>query len=291
MISVIVVSYNTADFLSACLSSIRDHGDPQTEIIVIDNASQDQSQDMVRHQFPEVKLIVNQQNEGFARANNQAARECGSPYLFFLNPDTVIRPGVFGSMIRYMESHPEVGLAGTRIINPDGSLEPSFEKHYPGQRHAGKELRGLKGEIAWVLGASMIVRENIFRELGGFDERFFLYGDDQDLCLRVRKAGWILGYIKDATVIHWGGRSERGNLRANVWKKKLEAEIVFYKKNYSEKTYHAIRLENIVQAYWRILTLKMSIPFVKEKQDALGKLEKYRVVKEVFRQKKALHKD
>ena len=123
-------------------------------------------------------------------------------------------------------------------------------------------------------------------DLGGFDERFFLYGEDQDLCLSIRRAGWAIGYIHDATVAHWGGQSERNHLPVNVWKKKFEAEFVFYKKHYSSRTIRGIRRAGLLQAYWRIATLKLFLPFCRDREMALNKLAKYKLVLEVFKNRK-----
>jgi N-acetylglucosaminyl-diphospho-decaprenol L-rhamnosyltransferase len=281
-LSVIIVNYNTSDFLVRCLTSVASQSDRNIEVIVVDNASQDASQDMIRKAFPWVKLIENDRNLGFARANNQALKICIGPYVYFLNPDTEVGHGAFGAMIDFMESHPEVALAGTKVLNPDGSVQSSIEKRYPGQKHTRGELHGLKGDIAWVLGASMIARRGIVEDLGRFDESFFLYGEEQDLCLRVRKAGWVIGYIPDAAVTHWGGQSERNNLPVDVWKKKFEAELVFYRKHYSNKAIRSIQRANTVHALWRVFTLKLALPFCTDKATSLNKLDKYRLSLKIF---------
>lgn len=281
-LSVMIVNYNTAAFLKRCLNSLSSQGDINLKVIVIDNASDDNSQELVRNEFPWVELVANKQNLGFARANNQALRSCKSKYVYFLNPDTEVQQGALVAMMRFMDSHPEVGLAGNRIINPDGSPQSSVETRYPGQKHAREELKGLEGGIAWVLGASMIARAGLIEDLGGFDERFALYGEEQDLCLRIRKAGWAIGHIPDAVVIHWGGQSERNNLPAEIWKKKFEAELVFYKKHYTKRTIRAINRANLAQALWRLVTLTLSLPFSTDRESSLKKLEKYRLVLKIF---------
>jgi len=281
-LSVMIVNYNTAAFLKRCLNSLSSQGDINLKVIVIDNASDDNSQELVRNEFPWVELVANKQNLGFSRANNQALRSCKSKYVYFLNPDTEVQHGALVAMMRFMDSHPEVGLAGNRIVNPDGSPQSSVETRYPGQKHAREELKGLEGGIAWVLGASMIARAGLIEDLGGFDERFALYGEEQDLCLRIRKAGWAIGHIPDAVVIHWGGQSERNNLPAEIWKKKFEAELVFYKKHYTKRTIRAINRANLAQALWRLVTLTLSLPFSTDRESSLKKLEKYRLVLKIF---------
>jgi N-acetylglucosaminyl-diphospho-decaprenol L-rhamnosyltransferase len=181
-----------------------------------------------------------------------------------------------------MASHTDVGLAGTRILNPDGSVQPSVERRYPGERRAQKDLRGLPGDIAWVLGASMIARRAIIEELGGFDEGFFLYGEEQDLCLRIRKKGWKIGFIPDAAVVHWGGQSERTTSAPDLWRKKYAAESLFYRKHYSRRSILRIQRANVAQALWRICSLRLTLPFSADKQVCRNKLAKYRLALKAF---------
>lgn len=282
-LSVIVVNYNTADCLARCLNSVKSQSGVNAEVIVADNASRDGSQDLVRNEFPWVHLIANGENLGFAKANNQALKLCKGRYTYFLNPDTEVGPGTFRTMIDFMDSNAEVGLAGTKIVNPDGSLQPSVGRRYPGAKYAKHELKGLPGDIACVLGASMVARRDLVSRLGGFDESFFLYGEDQDLCLRVRKAGFAIDYIPEAVVVHWGGQSEKNNLPQDVWKKKFEAELIFYDKHYTKRTIRAIRRENLVLAHWRILSLRIALPFSRSRGTDLAKLQKYRVILGTFR--------
>jgi len=281
-ISIIIVNYNTAELLAPCLNSVEPRSDLGLEVIVVDNASQDDSAAMVSRDFPRVKLIANESNAGFARANNQALKVSNREYIYFLNPDTVVQPGAFEAMIGFMESHTDVGLAGTRILNPNGSVQSSVERRYPGERRAQKDLRGLPGDIAWVLGASMVARRAIVEELGGFDEGFFLYGEEQDLCLRIRKAGWKIGFITDAVVVHWGGQSERTTATEDLWKKKFTAESLFYRKHYSKRSVLRIHRANVVQAFWRIVSLRLTLPFCADRDVSLNKLTKYRLALKTF---------
>jgi N-acetylglucosaminyl-diphospho-decaprenol L-rhamnosyltransferase len=124
----------------------------------------------------------------------------------------------------------------------------------------------------------MVARMLVLRNIGGFDERYFIYGEDLDLCLSVRKSGWTIAYIPNAVVVHWGGASERDTLPVEVWKKKFDAEFLFYEKHYSRKTIKAIRQANIIHALWRILTINLTLPLCKEKETSLKKLERYRLI-------------
>lgn len=279
LVSVIIVNYNTADMIVRCLNAVQEG---VKEVIVVDNASRDSSVKVITDNFPGVRLISNTQNLGFACANNQAIPLCTGDYIYFLNPDTELKSDAVQHMMKFMESHPDVGLAGTHTVYPDDSHQISVHMRYPGEKHTKDELAGLKGDIAWVKGASMIARRDVIDEVGGFDESFFLYGEDIDLCLSIRKKGWLIGYIPDATVVHWRGQSERTNTPAAVWKKKFDAEMIFYRKHYSPECIRAIRRANLMKAYWRIFTLKLALPFYADKTNGLNKLGKYQAAAEVF---------
>lgn len=285
-ISVIIVSYNTADLLIKCLDSITSQGDINYETIVVDNASSDETREAVKNHPSHVKLLANETNVGFARANNMGWKVSGGSYLYFLNPDTVVHPGTFEAIVEFMEANPEIGLAGTSILNPDGSTQSSVEKRYPGQRHAKNDLKGLRGDIAWVLGASIAVRRTTFEQLGGFDERFFLYAEDIDLCLCGRRKGWEIGYIQNAGVTHLGGQSEKNQPSAEVWRKKLFSEILFYRKHYADRAVKAIIRSNILQAYWRLLFLNARL-LIASDNVAVAKKEKYGLLLKAFREAKS----
>jgi len=286
-LSIIIVNYNTADMLARCLHSVHSQLSGKIEVIVVDNASDDDSVKIMQVHFPWARVIGNVENLGFAKANNQALEISRGTYIYFLNPDTELKQRAIDTAIAFMESKPEVGLAGTRVVNPDGSPQSSIERRYPGERHSHGEFSQLIGDIAWVLGASIIARRSVLKAVGGFDERFFIYGEDLDLCLSVRKLGWAIGFISEALVIHWGGASERDSLPLAVWKKKFDAELLFYEKHYSERTIKAIRRANILQAIWRIATLNLVLPFCGDKEVPLKKLGKYRLALTTFRERKA----
>jgi GT2 family glycosyltransferase len=278
VLSIIVVSYNTADLIGNCLKSVFAASNITKEVFVVDNASTDGSSDFIKDNFPSVHLVANTENVGFAAANNQMLPRCKGKYVFFLNPDTEVISDTFSEAISFMDANLRIGLAGTKIINPDGTLQWSVSYKYPGQRYTASELSELPGKIACVLGASMIARSKIIKKMGGFDEDFFLYGEDQDLCLRIRKIGYEIGYIDSATIVHLGGQSEKNSLSSEVWKKKIHAEYIFYRKHYFPKTIKRISSANTIKAWWRIITLKLFLPFAKEKTKAKEKLGKYQVI-------------
>ncbi len=279
-ISVIVVSYNTADMLGPCLDSIDAAEGASPEVFVVDNASTDGSAELVARTRPSARLLVNAVNRGFGAANNQALPMCRGRYIVLLNPDTVVRPGAFREMVAFMEAHPKVGLAGARLVNPDGTPQDSVSCRYPGQKHARGELSGLGGTIACVMGACQIVRAELMRRIGGFDEDFFLYGEDQDLCLRIRREGYDIGYVESAVVVHHGGQSERDAVPLAVWRKKLAAEYLFYAKHYRAETVRRIARAARRRAAWQIALKRIALPFAGNRARADAKLAKYRAVRE-----------
>jgi len=278
-ISVIIVSYNTADLTVACLESVFASQRISYEVLVVDNASKDESVKIIRKKFPSVRLIANENNRGFGAANNQALRECKGRHVVFLNPDTTVEPESFYTMAAFMDAHPKVGLAGPKVLNPDGTRQDSVSYRYPGHRYGAADLGVLPGNIACVLGACQIASARLLRELGGFDEDFFLYGEDQDICLRVRKRGFEIGVIGDAVIMHHGGQSERHNLPEDVLRKKILGEYLFYKKHYKPENVRKIRRAQHLRALWRILSIRLQrYVFFSDRDTALRKLSRYRVI-------------
>jgi hypothetical protein len=277
-VSIIIVSYNTEDLIGNCIQSLLAEEDCHKEIFVVDNGSNDGSVVYLQTVFPMVFLVANKENRGFAAANNQILHQCQGKYIFFLNPDTILSKGALRAIVSYMDSNPHVGLAGTKLINPDGTLQWSKSEKYLEEKYTRGELSGLPGSIACVIGASMVVRADLIRKIGGFDEDFFLYGEDQDICLRVRKCGFEIGYIDGTAVIHFGGQSERNATRLEVWDKKIRAEHIFYKKHYYQDTVRRISRRRVVKACWRIIVLTLSFPFVKNRSKTKYKLKKYLLV-------------
>lgn len=278
-LSVIIVSYNTADLIGPCLASLEETSQTVSrEVFVVDNASPDGSTEIIRRDFPAVHLVANTDNKGFAAANNQVLPLCRGDFILFLNPDTQVMPDTLGKAIAYMKKHPDIGLAGAKIINPDGTPQESVSHRYPGEKFTRGDLPLLKGEIACVLGAAMIAKRDVISAVGGFDEDFFLYGEDEDLCLRLRKAAWKIGYINEAPVIHVGGQSERRTESAEKWRKKIRAAYLFYGKHYRPDTIARIRRSDRLKAYWRILSLSLFMPFFKDSGKAHEKRRYYSVV-------------
>ncbi len=227
-LSIVIVNWNTRQYLQACLGSIRS-GAPgfPFETIVVDNASADGSGEMVRREFPDVRLIENKENTGFAAANNQGARAASGRFLLFLNPDTQVHPGTLAGAVAFMEQHPEAGIMGCRTMNPDGSLQATAFAS-PTQLRTFAVVSGLNRFFKlsrfsdhsrlrtpdYVQGSFLIIKKALFDDCGRFDERFFLYAEDVDLCLRIKAAGFRIYYYPAVSITHYGGGSSRDSLLA-----------------------------------------------------------------------------
>ncbi len=259
--SVFVVSYNTVDLLRQCLNSLfANTAGLDYEVVVVDNVSADGSADMVRREFPQVRLIANTVNVGFAAANNQAFKEANADYIFLMNPDAVIRPGAIVNAVAFMDAHPEAGMCGGRIRNPDGGLEPSARR-FPGVISNFLILSGLSDryptspifgradykyfdhqsvlEVDWVPGTFTALRSSMLQQIGFFDERFYLYYEETDLCLRARRAGWKIFFTPDAEIVHEGGACSKTRKDhdfdtggSQLLSFRLRSEYLYFRKNH-----------------------------------------------------------
>ena len=219
-VSIIIINYNTWNLLASCIDSIQEHFEGVLhEIIVVDNASSDGSVEKIRENFPDVRLITNHENMGFAKANNQGAKVAHGEFLFLLNSDTLLTgPGLRGAL-DFMRGN-DVAMLGPKILNEDGSLQPSFQVVNTLNRQllriASMVLRLNKisrqskpeskpREVGFLLGAAMLINVRAVREVGLFDTQFFFNGEERDLCLRFLKAGKRIVHYPDWEIIHYGG--------------------------------------------------------------------------------------
>jgi hypothetical protein len=230
-VSVIIVSYNTRDLLRECLRDVT-AGLKQfaNEIFVVDNVSRDGSAEMVKAEFPYVRLVRADVNLGFAAANNRALELARGRYVILLNSDAFPGAEALRRAVEHMENEPEVGIGGARLVGRDGSLQPSarmfpsplndlltltgLAARFPKSRFLGRPDRSWANshdaaDVDWVPGAFSIVRRSVLDEIGHFDERFFLYYEEVDLCRRVKQAGYRVRYWPDVTVVHLGGESSK----------------------------------------------------------------------------------
>lgn len=234
-VSIIIVSWNTRSYLARCLAAIpRAAGTPAIEIIVVDNGSTDGTQAMLAEEFPNVRLIQSQENLGFGRANNVGARASRGRALLLLNSDCELLPGALPTMVGALDRDASLGGVLCRLLNADGTLQPSVHRSFPSPwslvgelfflsslryavyrspaLHASLLRRTIRAhrhahDVAWGGAACMLVRRDVFEAIGGFDERYFMYCEDMDLCKRIRDAGYRLRYLPGASAVHHWGRS------------------------------------------------------------------------------------
>lgn len=255
-ISVIVVNYNTAELVKRCIESILAQRDVIFEIIVIDNASADNSVDVLREFDNEITLIANDNNLGFGKANNQGFRVSKGRHLFLLNPDAVLlTEHDLLNAVCYMDAHKEYGLVGTRIYDSSEQHVITLCDHYPRQKQSSVDFSKLPGKWATVLGASMLIPREVFEKVKGFDEDFFLYAEETDLCLRIRKVGFKIGYTEKVSVQHVGCASTRKTPAEKVMRLKKEAKYLFYKKHYTSTDVIKIAKNEMRKAKWQWLRL------------------------------------
>jgi len=250
--SIVIVSWNTAELLRACLDSIREQaGDfpyQSIEVIIVDNNSSDGSVDMIRSEFPEVRLIHNTHNKGFAQGTNQGAHEAQGQYVLFLNPDTELLPGSMKFLIDFMDLNPDAGAAGAKLLNPDGTLQISV---YPGLSLAREFWRlfhldrfhplsvypvsqwnqDIAHTVDIVQGACLILRRGAIEEVGLLDEDYFMYTEEVDLCHRLRQSGWGVYWVPQAEVLHYGGQSTKQR-RIEMFLQLYASKILFFRKHY-----------------------------------------------------------
>lgn len=260
-VSIIIVNYNTKGLLENCIRSIiKTTKEVTYEIIVVDNNSTDGSPDMVQNLFPHIRLLSNKENIGFSCANNMAYRSSKGDHLLFLNSDTLIQDGAIEEMIDYLNTHPQVGIVGPKILNPQQQPTRSYMRfldlkklflgskyfkilvdveeyriHFPFYDYASVR------QVPWLSGACMMVKRNIFEEAGLFDEHYFLYLEDMDLCLQVSKLGYHIVYLPSAAITHVFGGSSSGRVE-NLIQLHKNSMAYYFKKNFPITHYWVARL-------------------------------------------------
>ena len=244
-LSIVIVSYNVRGYLENCLQSVsRALEGIEGEVFVVDNHSDDDSVEAVRSQYPWVRLIENQENMGFSRANNIAIREARGEYVLLLNPDTIVEEATLREVLRFMEEHPKAGGAGVMMHNADGSLAPESRRALPTPWVSCLKMLGFTkryymshlpwdqpGRIEVISGAFCFLRKKALDEVGLLDEDFFMYGEDIDLSYRLMKGGWENWYLP-YPITHFKGKStQKSDYRyVHIF---YNAMLIFFRKHYS----------------------------------------------------------
>ncbi len=290
-LSILIVSWNTCAYTTQCLQSLVDtadqvsrnpgvlsYGPYSAEVIVVDNASADLSVSAIRHQFSWVNLIENDQNVGFAQGNNLAFAASSGRYVLLLNSDTAVKPGALRTLLHFMDDHPRCGGCGARLLNADGTLQPSCQPMLTPWREfwrltfLDKLWRrstydmarwdiGLPHPVETIKGACLLTRRAALDSPTSLlDDRYFMYTEEVDLCFRLMRVGWELYWVPQAAVVHFGEASSKQAYN-KMYVQLYRSKVQFYRKFGGDP--YANRFKQLVAAaYWpRFIAAKMILPF------------------------------
>jgi len=272
-ISVIIVTFNSADCITACVESALVQSGVSFEVIVVDNASADNTLEKLNGMS--CCVVPSAENLGFGRGCNLGFSASSGRHIYLLNPDAQLAgKNSLAELCRRMDENPRWGMAGTRVLSADGKAESLPATGYPGQRHVHRDFSKLPGNIAWVIGASMIIRRELYEKLGGFDLEFFLYSEETDFCLRLRELGFQIGHITEVAVNHIGGTTESLRDPCEVSARKLQGLIRFRKKHYPPDDCVFLAKRDLRRAWlrmiWNGLLARVQPPHSKAWQKSRG---------------------
>ena len=251
-LSIIIVSWNVKKVLIDCLGSIEENPASEPfEVIVVDNASSDGTVESLRNKFPEVVVIANSQNLGFAAANNQGIEKSQGEYILLLNPDTIVHSGSLDVLIEFMDENKDVGICGPQLLNQDGTIQSSV-RCFPTfrgalYRHTVIRYLGLfkneykkwlmknfdhktKMDVDQVMGAALMIRQSIIEDIGVMDEQFFMYYEEVDLCFRIKQAGWRVVFMPEVVITHLGSQSS-GQIPVKKQMMAITSLLKFFRKH------------------------------------------------------------
>lgn len=293
-VSIIIVSWNVKDLLLACLESIiaspiaindADGDMPVVEIIVVDSASQDDTVAHLQQHYPQVKLLAQSDNIGFTRGNNIGFAVAKGRHLLLLNPDTEIIGDAIPQMLKYLDTHAEVGIVGPHTLNTDGTTQSS-RRHFLTKTLAFFESTWLQSfapqallthfylsdkpdeailEVDWMQGSALMVRHSIYQEVGGLDTNFVMFFEEQDWCKRIKAAGWRAIYLGTAQIIHHGGKStDQIGAQKHIWFQ--ESKLRYSKKHHGIAFANILRLFLLLN-YWLQLAIEGFKGIIGHKRD------------------------
>lgn len=318
-LTISVVSHNSRDLLKTCLRSIYQKAEGiRFEVVVVDNGSTDGSVEMVQKDFPQVKLIQNQENLGFARANNQAIKHSKGRYILLFNPDSIFKNGSLNETVKFMDSHPEVGILGSKILNSDGTIQES-NASFPNlfteflrvfqvkkiiasmklRKKIGQKWSRLLGstireyfrvywdserirQVDWVTGACLMVKRKAIEDVGLLDENFFMYYEDADWCYRMRQRGWRVYYYPFLEVVHYVGKADV-EFSQRVFIERHKSMYHYFQKHAGKTVLFLLRLFVWSGLGLRSMGLLLMYPFRRTNQEELRKrLSAYLKTIEIF---------
>ncbi len=253
MLSIILVNYNGGDFIQKCLDSIEENlSEIRSETIVIDNHSTDGSAQIIQRRYPHIRLFRNSKNLGFAKANNQGIKASKGQFVLLINPDTYVCPNSLKTLLAEMKANSDIGAVGPALIDRKNGYQISFGKKVGFFSEAAKKLflnrffrwrlqkKPKRKDVQWLSAACLMTRKDVLERVGMFDENFFLYFEDIDLCMRIRKKGWRLAYLPDVKVFHTGGASTKSQKLSSRFEYR-KSQLYFYWKHSSLFSYFLLK--------------------------------------------------
>lgn len=286
-LTISIVNFNSGEYLARCLDSIKSvENEADIRVVVVDNASTDGSLILAKEKFPKYRFIENEKNVGFGTANNQVLKNLETEYVLILNPDCLLEKGVLKELLTYYEKNPDTGVMTCKIILPDGSVDYTAHRGLPtpwasllyffGDRtkyHLTDRDLKIPHEVDSVAGAFFLTTKKVLEKSGLFDEKFFLYGEDIDLCVRIKEAGFKVIYYPYVSITHFKGVSSglkehsQDITQANLETKKLavdsfyKAMLIFYDKHFKGKYFFLINWLVYLGIYlkWGLARIKMTV--------------------------------
>jgi N-acetylglucosaminyl-diphospho-decaprenol L-rhamnosyltransferase len=250
-IAIITVSTSEAHWLRPCLSTVFAHmGDVSSDVIVVDNASQDATAEIVSTEFPDARLVASR-NHGFSHANNRGLMTCDARYVLFLNPDTEIVDGTFEELIQAMDARPTVGLIGVRQVTPEGRVDKTIRRfpnalralgdafaterlprrpRWLGERELDRSVYDREVACDWTSGSFMLARREAIESAGFLDERYFMYSDETDFCRRIKAAGWEVRHFPTMTIVHHEGKA---GIKPSIESLNASSRMFYARKHFS----------------------------------------------------------
>jgi GT2 family glycosyltransferase len=272
-LSIVILNWNVRDLLRQCLKSVYTvRSMLSTEVIVVDNASSDDSVAMVRAEFPDVRLRVNAANRGYTGGNNDGIAASTGRYVLILNPDTQVIGDALSTLVTYAEAHPDVGVVAPQLLNPDGSVQPS-RRRFPTLTTALFESTWLQSiaprgglrdyymldrsddetlQVDWAVGACLLVRREVIDQVGPLDEGFFMYSEELDWCRRIKQAGWKIVYLPKAQVIHHMGKSsEQVVAQRHIYFQ--TSKVRYFRKHHGKGAAGFLRIALLAMYLWQLM--------------------------------------
>ncbi|MEM8861306.1 MAG: glycosyltransferase family 2 protein [Chloroflexota bacterium] len=279
-LSIVIVSWNTKKLLADCLDSLiplaknLEKENLQLQTIVVDNDSSDGTVDMVKSEYPWVELLDEKRNLGFPGGNNLGFERCKGEYLLMLNPDTIVHDNAIESLISYLETRPNVGAVGARLLNADGSLQescyprPTLGREFWRLFHMDKLMaHGIYDMEDWslseprevdvLMGACILSRTSIIQSLGGMDEEFFMYSEEVDLCYRMQRGDWEIHWFPESLVTHYGGQST-SLVKTEMFLRLYESKLLYFNKNHGLKAAQLYKVILFLSSLPRLALIPLS---------------------------------